>query len=357
MLHELRLTNFRCFERLDFRPGADWTFVVGANALGKTTVLEAVCVLLRLQSQRTRSLPTLVRNGTDGFSVEGLWGGSRMQFVYGRERRKLVLEGQEQRKTTEYLARARVVYFGNADLDLIRGSAEQRRRFLDFLAAQVDPGYRGALRNYEKAVRSRNFLLKQGGSREAEIRALEIPLLRHGALVSRVRGQLVERLTPACREAQERIGGAGEELTLRYCPGAGEDFKEGLERARVEDFRLRQTTVGPHRDEVDLLLDGEAAAQYGSEGQQRTLALALRFGQGRVLGETQGAAPVWLLDDVFGELDRARRNRLMTLLPGEGQKIVATTTLDWLEDAMEGMHYELCPGGQLLAKAGGQPPN
>lgn len=352
MLTELELHDFRRLRHLCFRPGADWTFVTGANALGKTSLLEAICVLLRLQSQRTHGLPNLVREGSEGFGVEGEFAGRRMHFFYSKNRRKLVLDGQEQSKTTDYLAVARVVYFGNADLDLIRGSAEQRRRFLDFLAAQVEPSYRSVLRQYERALRSRNFLLKQGRGGSDELRAFDGPLVKHGDFLTAVRRRLVTELQAPCREAQAGIGCRTENLELRYRPGAGTDFAAALRESEREEQRLRQTVCGPHRDDVEFLLDGRSAARFGSEGQQRTLALALRLGQSRVLRQSGRLPLVMLLDDVFGELDRSRRNRLMTMIPSEGQRIVTSTTLDWMDEPVAGDYYELRPSGELVKESG-----
>ena len=346
MLSQITLLDFRCFERLEVELVPGTQFFVGDNAQGKTSILEAVCVLLRLASPRSTSLLPLVREGARGLSVQGRFHGRLMQFYLGAERRKLVLDGVEQAGTAEYLRLAKLVYFSNTDLELVRGSGDGRRRFLDFLGSQIEPLYRTNLRAYERALRSRNRLLKSVPSRRREVEAYDAPLLETGSLLTQLRRSLVVELQPWIAQAQRSIraitaGGTGEELTLEYQPGGGEDFASALAASRDEETRLRQTLVGPHRDDLRLLLGGRSAAAYGSEGQQRTLALSLKMAQAGLLEAVWKTPPLLLLDDVFGELDPGRRNALLATLPAGSQRLVATTHLNWLDDAPDGPIWRL----------------
>ena len=332
MLSELQIRGFRCFERarLEFGPGA--TCIVGPNAQGKTSLLEAACILLRLQSPRAATLGQTVRFGDEGFALEGNWNGSRCQYHYSPKTRKLVLDAVEQRRANEYLGLARVVWFGNDDLDLIRGGSEGRRRFLDFAIAQTQPSHRSHLRSYEKALRSRNALLKSEAS-SMEIAAYEGPLIRAGEAIRAARRDFVAALNPLTTAANAAIGGNGPELQATYKNGVGEgEFVAALEKSKPQESRLRQTVVGPHRDDLDLTFDGRAAANFASEGQQRTAALALRLGQADILAGVDSHPPLFLIDDIFGELDVVRRNRLLQLLPKNAQQLITTTHLDWAGD-------------------------
>ncbi len=346
MLTQIKLRDFRCFERLEVELVPGTQFFVGDNAQGKTSILEAVCALLRLASPRSTSLQPLVREGARGFSVQGVYEGRLMQFYLGPERRKLALDEVEQSGTAEYLRLAKLVYFSNTDLELVRGSGEGRRRFLDFLGSQIEPIYRTNLRAYERALRSRNRLLKTVPGRRREVEAYDAPLLETGGLLTQLRRQLVAELQPWIVQSQRSVraitaGGAGEDLTLEYQPGSGEDFATALTESREEETRLRQTLVGPHRDDLRLLLGGRAAAVYGSEGQQRTLALSLKMAQAGLLEAVWKKPPLLLLDDVFGELDPGRRNALLATLPVGSQRLVATTHLQWLDDAPDGPIWRL----------------
>ena len=220
------------------------------------------------------------------------------------------------RPPARYLEIARVVYFANSDIELVRGSGEARRRFLDFFATQCDATYRQALRDYERALRSRNLLLKGPSPRWREIAAFDEPLLDAGQRVSAARAKLVAELQMEAKDAHRAISSrAREALQLAYVPGAGRDFAATLADARNEDARLRQTSVGPHRDDLLFTLNGQSST-FASEGQQRTLVLALKLGVARLLERRFGVAPVLLLDDIFGELDLSRRAALARRAPG-----------------------------------------
>ena len=354
MLTDLSLRHFRCFETLDcqFAPGMN--VFVGANAQGKTSLLEAVCVLARLQSPRTSRLAEVVQQGRRGFVVDGHVEGRHMQFYYAPERKKLALDSVAQTATGVYLEVARVVWFGNTDIDLVRGGADLRRRFLDFVGAQLIAGYRKTLRAYERALRSRNHLLKAPRPDWREIAAFDGPLIEHGTALTGARARLLRELEPHAAAGQRAMSGAAEELKLNYAKGSGEDFRLALEAGRDLDARLRQTGTGPHRDDVELLLDGRRS-QFASEGQQRTMAIALKLGQARLLEAVAGRPPLMLVDDIFGELDLARRNALLGQFSAQAQQMITTTHLQWLAGITPGRVHRVDHGRVSLMDEAGSP--
>ena len=344
MLTQLQLRQVRCFDslRVDFASG--FNFFIGQNGQGKTSILEAACVLLRLQSQRSSNLAPLIRVGQKSFAVSGDFATHRLEFRYSTLRRKIAFDAVEQRSPAEYLRVARVVSLANTDIELVRGGSDARRRFLDFLGVQIEPPYRATLRAYERALRSRNALLKSSVPRPREVAAYDAPLIDHGAKLGAMRASLVERLRPFALQAHTEIGGSNEALDLQFAPGNSLDFAADLTASRAQESRLRQTIVGPHRDDITLLVDGMPAAQYASEGQQRTIALALKIAQARVFAAEGGALPLLLIDDIFGELDPPRRNRLLRSLPADAQKLVTATSMTWQEEQTSGPVYVLSRG-------------
>ena len=339
MLRNLQLCDFRCFARLAFEPEPVLNLIVGANAQGKTSLLEAACVLLRLQSPRTNHLAEAVRVGTAGFGLAAEWGDRTLHMQFKDSLKSFRLDAQHHTRPAEYLSVARVVWISNDDEQLVRGSAAVRRRFLDFLAAQASPGYLRQLRAYERALRSRNVLLREGRARR-EISAFDGVLLESGKIITEIRRQLSAALDPLAHEAAHQISAEGEHLQISYHPGSPEDFATALAASADEEVRLRMTLVGPHRDDLDLVLNGMHAASYASEGQRRSIALALKLAQARHLAALTGP-PLYLIDDIFGELDPDRRNRVMKLLPNAAQKLVTATSLDWMERELPAAVFRL----------------
>jgi DNA replication and repair protein RecF len=344
MLADLQLLNFRCFDSISVELAPDFNFFVGKNGEGKTSLLEAACVLLRLQSQRSSTLAPLIKRGHNSFSVAGHYGDHLLQFGYSGLRRKLAFDHVEQRTASDYLRIARVVSFANTDIELARGGSDARRRYLDFLGAQVEPLYRPALRAYERALRARNALLKLARADRRQVSAYDDPLISYGRQLAQMRTQLVHELAPVAEAAHRAISGANETLTMQFVPGNPGDLAHDLAASHVDELRLRQTQVGPHRDDIALIVDGMPAAQYASEGQQRTLVLALKLAQANVLARTSDTPPLLLIDDIFGELDAARRNALLAQLPYESQKLVTATSLHWREQHWDGPTLQLHDG-------------
>lgn len=341
MLSSLELNQFRCFEslRLELQPGL--TIFVGNNAQGKTSILEAACALMRLQSPRTSTLADLIRIGPDGgqgFSVRGQLDDYELGLRHSaKSGRKLAVDGENQGRSSAYLRYSGLlVWIASNDLALVKDGGSVRRRYLDFMAAQLYPLYRPALKAYERALRSRNFLLKRDASPNwAQIDAYTKILIEQGAILTCCRRELVTDLKPLAAAAQKQISGQDESLQIDYqaASGAGDDLAVELQARRDDEQRRRQTLAGPHRDDLIFTINDMPAAKFASEGQQRTLALALKLAQGHLFIAKTSRPPVLLIDDVFGELDPDRRNALMQSWPANSQKLITTTHLDWLDSS------------------------
>ena len=323
-ISQLRLREFRCFESLEYTPGPSLNFITGANAQGKTSLLEAACMLLRLRSPRTLNMAEMIRFGGSAFALEGMVQETRLSLTCTPPIRSLKLDGVMQSSTTEYLAKRRIVWFGNEDMSLVNGPAERRRKLLDSAAFQLPGSYGRDLKTYDKALRSRNLLLREGRPTR-EVAAYNIPLAESGDRIIAARRELVHSLLPLARSACHGI--SGEEVDLLYEPGSSQPLLEALAASRDEELRLRQTRVGPQRDDVVIRLNGILAGAFASEGQRRTLALGLKLAVAALLHREHGIPPLLLLDDVFGELDPARRDALLRGIPTGSQALFSTTNL------------------------------
>lgn len=345
ILGPLTLHDFRCFTSTEFHPSPGLNLVSAPNASGKSSLLEAICVLLRLQSPRAGTLAEMIRRDTQGFSVTGCFGPRSLACHLGRaEGRRLLLDDVPQRQSGEYLRVGLVAFFSSGDMELVRGTSSKRRRFLDFLGSQCDAGYLKNLRAYERALRARNFLLKEGPHRGRELAAYDGPFVASGEYLAQARSRLCEDLAPAVARHVHAISGNGENVFLRHTRSGGDDLGGALAHSAAEEQRLRQTVVGPHRDDIAIELDGAPASSFASEGQQRTISLALRLAQAALIRDRRGSPPVYLLDDIFGELDTGRRHRLLAVLPADAQRILATTTWQWLEEAGDAPRWTISGG-------------
>ncbi|MDR3457800.1 MAG: DNA replication/repair protein RecF [Verrucomicrobiae bacterium] len=335
-LAHLRLRDFRNYARLDtgFAPG--FHLLLGDNAQGKTNILEAVYLMATLRSFRGVGGAHMIRHGAKGYFVGGnvVGQGEREIKIYWSAReRKLALDGQPVKKLADYFGALRTVVFCTEDLQLVKGTARSRRRFLDLLLAQTQPGYLALLQRYMHSVRARNALLKARVTDEAALESFSAELVKLGNGIIRARRELVPKFSPLARLAYRRISNDAEELRIEYQPSVKNDFAVELAAARARERSFRATLVGPHRDDLQLLLHEKSAAQFGSEGQKRTLAIALKMAQAEFLTGIHGSPPVLLIDDVMGELDVKRRSGLLPLLArsreASGQVFMTCTDENW----------------------------
>ena len=351
MLTRLNLVDFRCYEQLRLTLPPAGALFLGDNAQGKTTLLEAICVLLRMQSPRTSRNAHLVRLGAKQFGVSGLFAGARRRIVWDAKTPEYLVEGEKRADQKSYLADSGlIVWLGNDDMGLVRGMAEQRRRYLDFLGVQWNAAYRVALGRYRRALKSRNILLKSPRHDLDQIQAYTRLLVEHGTELVVLRRELVEELRPHVALAHQLIGGQGEAVSLVYKPSTKMPLEEAWEHTLSRDLLLGATQLGPHRDDLELLLNGQPAADFTSEGQQRTIALSLKLAQHRLLVEKTGRMPLLLVDDIFGELDPGRRSSLLETLPAGTQTFITTTHLSWLRETPLGMPSFTLKDGGIVAE-------
>jgi len=350
MLSELLVRDFRCFEEVRVALHPETTLLVGRNAQGKTSLLEAACVLMRLQSPRTSARTDLIRFGAKVALVEGRQETSTLRFAQSATTRRLAVDDAVCGRSADYLKHTGlVVWMDHSDMQLARGGAEHRRRYLDFAASQLFPQYLSALRNYDRALRSRNYLLKRDAAinwRQAD--AYARLMSEHGQVIADCRSDLVDRMLKHVAGAHHQLSGSAEEVRVTYARGYQADsLEQALRDARSEEERMRTTNAGVHRDDLTLLINEREAGAFSSEGQQRTLSLALKLAQARVLEEGRGVPPLLLLDDIFGELDKERRRALLAYLPKHAQKVITTTFVDWAEDAELGGSVVHVEGGKI----------
>jgi DNA replication and repair protein RecF len=325
----LTVRNFRNLASLDLTIPPDGMVVLGANGHGKTNLLEAIYYLVLFRSLRGAKDRELVRFGEDGFFVAGeVDTRVTVGYAVAGRRKKVTVDGVEFRKLADAVGHVTAVPFSPGDRAIVSGGPAGRRRYLDIVLALCEPGYLPALTAMRLALKQRNAALRLG-RRDTAV-AFDEPLASAGAVVAGARRRWVETHRDRYRELTEALGEVGP-VTLRYRADhhrehdAADDIRAGLAAAIERDLRRGVTTVGPHRDDLHLGLDGRDLRTYGSAGQQRTAAVALRLLEGESHRTATGTAPIALYDDVFAELDRDRQERLLALIGATlpGQAVVA----------------------------------
>ena len=324
-LKSLRLRSFRNYLDRQIEFTAKKTILVGNNAQGKSNLLEAVELLASLKSHRTsRDREFVLDSATMGqieATVERAYGTSELSMLFRKQGRRTVAVNRENlRRQQDFLGVLNAVQFSSLDLDLVRGAPDSRRTWLDGLLIQLEPVYSSILQHYDRVLKQRNALLKKIRAVRQENESSELitefePQLRlwdeqlaaAGSRVARRRARVIARLAPIAESWHKRISGETEHLKINYLPNVEwtEDDPIAVQQAflaKIQDRRMAEqyqgkTVVGTHRDEIEFAIDRTPARYYGSQGQQRTLVLALKLAELKLIEEVIGEPPLLLLDD------------------------------------------------------------
>ena len=364
-LKSLHLRSFRNYVDRQIEFTAQKTILVGNNAQGKSNLLEAVELLASLKSHRTSRDRELVLDsasvGQVEATVERAYGTSQLRMMFRKQGRRTVAVNRENlRRQLDFLGVLNAVQFSSLDLDLVRGAPDSRRSWLDSLLIQLEPVYSSILQQYNQVLRQRNALLKKIRAAnqddaiesikdyEPELRLWDEQLAAAGSRITRRRARVLARLAPIARSWHKRISG-NELLEIDYLPNVEwtEDDAVVVQQAFLEEIRQHRTIeqkyqgktmVGTHRDRIEFTINQTPARYYGSQGQQRTLVLALKLAELKLIEEVVGEPPLLLLDDVLAELDPNRQKQLLEVIGDRFQTIITTTHIDtfdrnWIEDS------------------------
>ncbi len=380
-LTTLHLRQFRNYRDCQVKFDAPKTILVGNNAQGKSNLLEAIELLATLKSHRSMRDRELVMEdapaGQIRAQLERAYGSMELALTLREKgRRTAALNREPLRRQLDFLGILNAVLFSSLDLDLVRGSPDRRRHWLDSILTQLEPVYAYILQQYNQVLRQRNALLKryrqqdaQGRLNEAssqaqidELALWDAQLATTGSRVTRRRARMLQRLAPIAQAWHASISGETEQLEITYAPNVNleqddpeevqQAFLEKLQQRRIPEQRQGTTLVGPHRDEVEFAIDRTPARAYGSQGQQRTLVLALKLAELKLIEEVVGEPPLLLLDDVLAELDPNRQNQLLDAIQDRFQTLITTTHLgsfdsQWLKSSQ----ILSVQAGQILGSA------
>ena len=378
-LQSLYLQTFRNYTDQWVEFNAPKTILVGQNAQGKSNLLEAIELLATLKSHRTSRDRDLIQGGQETGLIK-----ARLERNYVEQelaltlrqsgRKNLSLNQENVRRQFDFLGVINAVQFSCLDLDIVRGAPEVRRHWLDTLLIQLEPIYSHILTQYQHILKQRNALLKKLRQQQEESQPLntfdleQLPLwdqqlAEMGSRVSRRRARVLTRLAPLAQAWHQQISGQTECLAIAYEPNivwpeddpqsVQQAFLAKIEQRRIAEQQLGASVVGPHRDEIALSINQTPAKSYGSQGQQRTLVLALKLAELSLIEEVVGEPPLLLLDDVLAELDLQRQNQLLAVIQDRFQTLITTTHLQGFDDQWRKASQILTvQGGQICANLG-----
>ncbi len=360
IIKNLHLKNFRNYENADIEYENGINIVSGRNAQGKTNSVEAIFFLCTGYSPRATKDKQMIMQGENNASVSATAISKYGEIcvscdLFGDKKKEIKVNGVPLQKIGELLGNINSVFFNPAELRLIQDAPEDRRRFLDISLSQLDREYFYSLQVYKRILTQRNNLLKEQdkGLILDTLNVWDESLVEVGAKIIKKRNEFVSLLSPLAFDAYRQIAGDGEEFKV-----AGdtdffgdekkikEDFLIALKERYENDMQLGHTTVGPHRDDLKLKVDGIDVKTYGSQGQQRTCAIALKLAEAEIFNMRFNEYPVLILDDAMSELDGKRRERLLNAIK-KMQTIITCTEPEIIPDFSSYNNIRI-DGGKIL---------
>lgn len=351
ILKKISILNYKNIEQTEIGFSAKINCFFGNNGMGKTNLLDAIYYLSFTKSHINTPDSQIVKNGHDMCVLQGTYDYSgREEEVFCSirpgQKKQFKRNKKEYDKLSEHIGLLPIVMISPADVELIRGGSDERRRFLDMILSQQDQHYLHALIHYNKALYQRNVLLKNQSTDNALFEVLEMQMEMYGRLVFEARKQLVNDLVPVFNEFYTKICSLSEGVGLSYVSSLeGGELKEMLEKSRERDRVLSYTSCGIHKDELEMLLNGSLIRRVGSQGQNKTYMIALKLAQFALLNGKGNTTPILLLDDLFDKLDANRVEQIIQLVNSErfSQIFITDTNRKYLDEilSLTGNDYSL----------------
>jgi DNA replication and repair protein RecF len=368
---ELELRNYRNYDTLNMTFENKVNVILGENAQGKTNVMESIFVLAMAKSHRTSNDKDLIRWDEEYAKIKGriqkYSSSVPMELVISKKGKKAKYNHIEQRKLSQYVGNMNVVMFAPEDLHLVKGSPQVRRRFIDMEIGQVSPVYLYDIGQYQKILQQRNHYLKQMQLRKATddtmLEVLTEQFTQVSAKIIQKRFEFIKMLEEWAKPIHTGISRGLETLKIVYKPSLDvsdeldwstmiKRFEEKFALIKKREIERGVTLVGPHRDDLQFLVNERDIHTFGSQGQQRTTALSVKLAEIELIHSEIGEYPILLLDDVLSELDDYRQSHLLNTIQGKVQTFVTTTSIDGIDHQTlkEASTYSVEAGHMLQRK-------
>lgn len=325
MLNEIKIKNFRRFDSLNLNVNNSLVILAGLNATGKTTILEAIYLISTSKSHRTNEISTLIKND-EQFSICQINADREYKMVISKTGKALFIDGLEISRTSEFIGGINVVMFSPSDLALINGAKGEKRRFLDLELSILDKSYLSASSHYKKILKERNEALKGNNVDLKYLDILTLDLVKYCKIIAIKRMAFLDDLNiilnEICNDMQI------EDIKLKYNKTYGDDISLSFKNKLNSDIFTKTTNIGIHRDDFTILLNNLDAREYASNGQARTIIIAIKLALKKYITNLTGKEPVLLLDDVFAALDKNRIESITKYVNNSQQAFITTTQIE-----------------------------
>lgn len=350
ILKNISIRSFRNYFKLDLELNDKINIIYGNNGQGKTNILESIYVLALTKSHRSFIDNTLIKEGEESAVIRGTLKKDisyNLEIILTKSSKKVKIDNTIKSKLSSYIDKMNVIIFSSEDLDLIKGSPSERRKYINLELSQLSSNYYNELNDYTKLIKIRNELLKKMSSAESIDRSyfdiLTDYIINKGVFIYQMRNKYIERLNKICQEIYKQISSL-EGFNIKYIPSieidnySKENIKNILEsklRNNLEkEINAKTTLYGPHRDDFEFRLEKNNLKNYGSQGQQKMAVLALKLSEIEVFKDFKKTSPIILLDDVFSDLDNIKKNNLLKHINKDMQVIITTTDLDSIDKSI-----------------------
>ena len=342
-IRQIELSNYRKYRKKEVLLAPGINIICGDNAVGKSTILEAIHFLIMLRTMRNVSEDSVIRTETDEAIIFGVFEGEKTQknaiVLISKYYKKMSLDGIAIKKASDYVGFSDVVSFGTEDVDVISGTPLNRRKMMDLFFSQFDPRYLEKLREYKTILKERNGFLKDTDFADKNniilLNVIDTKLMQLSSELTIKRHEIIKIINNKLLDVHYRLSGEKEKCVVKYIPTW--DLNKGVEQlveARNKDFIYKTTSIGPHRDDYIFYINDNNLSKYGSQGQKKTAILSFKLTCVELLKSKKQRNPIVLLDDVFGELDSKRHNSLLEFLGKDIQTIITTPSLKELKQEL-----------------------
>ncbi len=349
-IQELKLLNFRNYERIHISFKNHFNIIYGKNGSGKTNLVEAIYVLALSRSFKQTNDKTLIKNGSDITKVEGIIKNvyqNTYKVIITPEGKKVKIDNNKITKISDYISKINIVLFSPNDLKMIKDTPSIRRKYLNIAISQLNVTYLKELNQYNKLLKTRNVYLKRmylnGNSLESYLDILTEKLIDVGISIYESRKKYLELVNLFLKNIYRSITNSGN-LEVRYISDYDKKSKEELKRLYhknlSKDMSFGKTNVGIHHDDIEFSLDSYLLKEYGSEGQQKNAVISWKFSEIEIMKQEKKVIPILILDDLFSELDMEKIENIFKLIDKDTQTFITTTEISKVESLLNNCDYK-----------------